>query len=38
MADLELRSIDLVNDMYAESKNNDCKYAILVTQKDFDKV
>ena len=30
MADLELLSIDLINDMYAESRNDDCKYAELL--------
>lgn len=29
MADLELLSIGLINDMYAESRNDDCKYAEL---------
>ena len=37
MADLELLSIGLINDMYAESRNDDCKYAQLVTQEDFDR-
>lgn len=32
MADLELLSIGLINDMYAESRNDDCKYAQLATQ------
>ena len=36
MADLELLSISLINDMYAESRNDDCKYAELATQEDFD--
>lgn len=27
MADLELLSIGLINEMYAESRNDDCKYA-----------
>ena len=35
MADLELLSISLINDMYAESRNDDCKYAELATQEDF---
>lgn len=26
-----------INDMYAESRNDDCKYAELATQEDFDK-
>lgn len=37
MADLELLSIDLINDMYTESRNDDCKYAELATQEDFDR-
>lgn len=36
MADLELLSIGLANDMYTESRNDDCKYAELATQEDFD--
>ena len=34
MADLELLSIGLINDMYAESRNDDCKYAQIATQED----
>ena len=37
MADLELLSIGLINDMYAENRNDDCNYATLATQEDFDK-
>ena len=37
MADLELLSIGLIKDMYAESNNDDCNYATLATQEDFDK-
>ena len=37
MADLDLLSIGLINDMYAESRNDDCKYAQLATQEDFDR-
>jgi len=37
IADLELLSIGLINDMYVESRNDDCKYATLATQEDFDK-
>lgn len=37
MADLELLSIGLINDMYAESRNDECKYAKLATQEDFDR-
>lgn len=36
IADLELLSIGLINDMYAESRNDECKYAALATQSDFD--
>ena len=36
MADLELLSIGLINDMYAESMNDSCTYAALATQEDFD--
>ena len=35
--DLDLLTIGLVNDMYAESGNDDCKYDSLATQEDFDK-
>lgn len=37
MADLELLLIGLINDMYAESRNDDCKYAQIATQEDFDR-
>lgn len=37
IADLELLSIGLINDMYAESRNDDCKYATIATQEDFNK-
>lgn len=37
MADLELLSIGLINDMYAESRNDDYKYAELATQEDFNR-
>ena len=40
MADLELLSIGLINnmyDMYAESRNDDHNYATLATQGDFDR-
>lgn len=37
MVDLDMLSIGLINDMYAESRNDDCKYAELATQEDFDK-
>ena len=35
--DLDLLTIGMVNDMYAESRNDDAKYANLATQEDFDK-
>ena len=37
MADLEMLSISLINDMHAESRNDECKYAQIATQEDFDK-
>lgn len=37
MADLDLLSIGLINDMYAESRNDDCKYAQIATQENFDR-
>jgi hypothetical protein len=37
MQDLELLTIGLINDMYAESRNDECKYAALATQEDMDK-
>lgn len=36
MQDLELLSIGLINDMYAEGRNDECKYAQLATQEDMD--
>ena len=35
--DLDLLSIGLINDMYAESRNDECKYAQRATQEDMDK-
>lgn len=35
--DLDLLTIGMVNDMFAESRNDDYKYATLATQEDFDK-
>jgi len=35
--DLDLLTIGIVNDMYAESGNDDVKYATLATQEDMDK-
>lgn len=37
IADLDLLSIGLINDMYAESQNDECSYAVLATQEDFDR-
>ena len=34
--DLDLLTIGMVNDMYAERGNDDCKYARLASQEDFD--
>lgn len=35
--ELDLLTIGMVNDMFAESRNDDYKYATLATQEDFDK-
>lgn len=35
--DLDLLTIGMVNDMFAESRNNDVKYMEIATQEDFDK-
>lgn len=35
--DLDLLTIGMVNDMYAESRNDDFKYKEVATQEDFDK-
>ena len=37
MSDLDLLTIGMVNDMYAESSNDECKYATLATQEDMDR-
>lgn len=37
MADLELLSIGLINDMYCESRNDSCNYAVLGTQEDMNR-
>lgn len=37
ISDLDLLSIGLINDMYAESKNDECHYDTLAVQDDFDK-
>lgn len=34
--DLELLSIGMINDMYAESRNDECKFAQFATQEDMD--
>lgn len=34
--DLDLLTIGMVNDMYIESRNDEYKYAVVATQKDFD--
>lgn len=36
MSDMELLSIGLINDMYAESSNDEWKYRELATQEDYD--
>ena len=33
--DLDLLTIGMVNDMYVESRNDECKYAVVATQEDF---
>lgn len=35
--DLDLLTIGMVNDMFAESRNDDYKYATVASQEDFDK-
>ena len=35
--DLDLLTIGMVNDMYVESRNDECKSAVVATQEDFDK-
>ena len=37
MGDLDMLSIGLINDMYVESGNDECEYARVATQEDFDK-
>jgi hypothetical protein len=34
--DLNQLTIGMVNDMYAESRNDEEKYAMVATQEDFD--
>ena len=36
IADLELLSIGMVNDMFIELKNDDYEYPVLATQADID--
>ena len=36
MADLELLSIGLINDMYCESRNDSFSYAVLADQAAYD--
>ena len=35
--DLDFLTIGMVNDMYAESRNDDYKYREVATQEDFDR-
>ena len=35
--DLDLLTIGMVNDIYAESRNDDYKYREVATQEDFDR-
>lgn len=37
LADLELLTIGMVNDMYTEQLNDEVKYPVLATQQDFDR-
>ena len=37
MADLDFLQIGFINDMYAEGRNDDCKYVQIATQKEFDR-
>ena len=37
ISELDLLTIGMVNDMYAESRNDDVKYAQVATQEDFDR-
>lgn len=37
MADLEMLSIGLINDMYVENRNDEWKYAQIATQEDFNR-
>ena len=37
MADMELLSIGLINDMYSESRNDEWNYCQIVTQENMDR-
>lgn len=37
MADMELLSIGLINDMYSESRNDEWNYCQIATQEDMDR-
>lgn len=37
IGELDLLTIGMVNDMYAESSNDDYKYPEVATQEDFDR-
>ena len=37
ISEIDLLTIGMVNDMYAESSNDDYKYAQIATQEDFDR-
>ena len=37
ISELDLLTIGMVNDIYAESSNDDYKYAQVATQEDFDR-
>jgi hypothetical protein len=36
LRDLDLLTIGMVNDMYAESRNDSCDYREVATQSDYD--
>lgn len=38
ISDLELLSIGMVNDMFAELKNDEYKYPVMATQEDIDRL
>ena len=37
ISELDLLTVGMVNDMYAESSNDDVKYARVASQEDFDR-